>query len=118
MRYVKSWVRTLEIWVVIVALVAGSFGCGFVVSATQDRTARAAELTANSAAYATALAAKDKLINQLVGSTIKATAQAADAVDTAAQAAGVAADAAGVAAQKSKSDAAEMVKLKQNQKQR
>lgn len=111
MRYLKPWVRTFEIWAVIAALVVGSYGFGFVVATTQDRAARAAELSVNSGAFNAALAAKDKLIFSLAHTTVQAAGQAADAMATAA-------DAAEVSTKKSEADAAEMVKLKKNQKPR
>lgn len=93
-RKALDWVQLHGAWIAILLLAAGTFGYGYCLATIQARSDRAAEITATTEAYRTALAAKDRLINQLAGSAVMATGQAADAAATASQAADTATQAA------------------------
>lgn len=102
-----DWVHDHAVWAAVSVLALGAFGYGYCLCAVQARADRAVEIATLSDGYRAALDAKDKLINQLAGSAVIATGQAADAAATASQAADTAAKAASTAA------AATAVKVKQ-----
>ncbi len=93
-RKALDWIQLHGAWIAIVMLAAGTFGYGYCLATIQARADRAAEITETTAAYRVALDAKDRLINQLAGSAVRATGQAADAAATASQAADTATQAA------------------------
>lgn len=93
-RKALDWIQLHGAWIAILLLAAGAFGYGYCLATIQARADRAAE----TAAYRVAMDAKDKLINQLAGSAVRATGQAADAAATASQAADTATQAADKAA--------------------
>lgn len=102
-----DWAHAHGAWLAILALASGAFAYGYCWATIQARTDRMAEIATTTAAYRSALDAKDKLISQLAGTAVIATDQAVDAAATASQAAHVAAKAASTAA------AAAAVKVKQ-----
>lgn len=102
-----NWLHAHGAWVAILTLAVGAFAYGYCWATIQARADRTAEIAVTSAAYQSALDAKDKLINQLAGTAIIATDQAVDAATAASKAANVAAKAASTAA------AATAVKVKQ-----
>lgn len=73
------WLHMEGAWVALLLFGMGCFGWGFLLATLNARADRAQELTVNYAAFSEALAAKDTLINQLAGSAVRATGQAADA---------------------------------------
>lgn len=97
-RRALDWLHAHGVWIAILLLAAGAFGYGYCMATIQARQDRADEVKATSEAYRTALDAKDKLINQLAGTAVRATGQAADAAATASQAADTATQAADKAA--------------------
>lgn len=97
-RKALDWLHVHGAWMAILLLAIGAFGYGYCMATFQARTDRAAEMAATSSAYRAALDAKDKLINQLAGTAVRATGQAADAAATASQAADTATQAADKAA--------------------
>lgn len=88
----RTWWHHHNGWVALIVLLIGAVGFGYGVGVYQ----RQSELAQ---AYNQALTAKDKLINQLAGSAVRATGQAADAAATAATAADTASNAAAKAQQ-------------------
>lgn len=79
----RAWWHHHNGWIALIVLVLGAVGFGYGVGVYQ-RQAKLAD------AYNQALSAKDKLINQLAGTAVRATGQAADAADAAATAANTA----------------------------
>lgn len=108
------WIHSEGAWMALLLFGVGCVGFGFSMATMYAQNARAQELQVNFAAFNSALAAKDQLINSIARSAVTATVQANVAVATAAQAAGVAADTATNAAKKSKDDAAQISKLERN----
>lgn len=88
----RIWWQRHNGWLALMVLLMGAVGFGYGMGVYQ----RQAELAQ---AYNQALTAKDKLINQLAGSAVRATGQAADAAATAATAADTASTAAAKAQQ-------------------
>lgn len=85
-EHVRTWWHQHNGWLALVVLLLGAVGFGYGLGVYQ----RQSELAS---AYNQAINAKDKLINQLAGSAVRATGQAADAAATAANAADTASDA-------------------------
>jgi len=83
----RTWWHHHNGWIALMVLLFGAVGFGYGIGVYQ-RQSDLAE------AYSQAINAKDKLINQLAGSAVRATGQAADAAATAATAADTASAAA------------------------
>lgn len=91
-RSLREWWRTHSAWVAVIIFGVSCVGAGYCIGTVQTRAVWTAEAAERSAAYREALATKDRLIAALASTTIKATGQAANAVETAAKAATVASD--------------------------
>ena len=77
---VYDWLNRDGAWMAIVLFGLGCFGWGFSIATMHAQAERTQELQVNFGVFNSALAAKDKLINTLVRSTVAATGQANDAM--------------------------------------